>query len=344
MCFGGGNKPPVNPPPPSNPEPQKGKKILLVGAGDSGKSTIFKQMRLIYNNGFTYDEKMKIRPMIYENILRNIMVLIAATRTLQEEFENESNKEKAEKIEGLEQKLLLNAEKVWDTDLANDIAELWKDGAIQKAMQKRSLFQVEDSAGYYFENMARIGAENYVPSEEDVVRARIKTTGLVEQNFSFKDLPFTMIDVGGQRNERKKWIHHFQGVDSILFICSLSEFDQKCYEDDSTNRMKESLQLFGDYINSKWFAESLVYLVFNKYDLFVQKIMAGSKLSDTFEDYKGPEKDVEAAKEFIKEMYKNKDTEGKLRDVLFSTALDKGDLKERLEQIVSNIITAENDI
>ncbi|KAL9651768.1 hypothetical protein ABK040_014415 [Willaertia magna] len=343
MCFGG-NKPSVNPPPPSNPEPQKGKKILLVGAGDSGKSTIFKQMRLIYNNGFTYDEKMKIRPMIYENILRNIMVLIAATRTLQEEFENESNKEKAEKIEGLEQKLLLNAEKVWDTDLANDIAELWKDGAIQKAMQKRSLFQVEDSAGYYFENMARIGAENYVPSEEDVVRARIKTTGLVEQNFSFKDLPFTMIDVGGQRNERKKWIHHFQGVDSILFICSLSEFDQKCYEDDSTNRMKESLQLFGDYINSKWFAESLVYLVFNKYDLFVQKIMAGSKLSDTFEDYKGPEKDVEAAKEFIKEMYKNKDTEGKLRDVLFSTALDKGDLKERLEQIVSNIITAENDI
>ena len=108
--------------------------------------------------------------------------------------------------------------------------------------------------------------------------------------------------------------------------------------------MKESLQLFTEYINSKWFADTLVYLVFNKHDLFINKIQKGSRLVDTFEDYKGPENDAEAAKEFIKETYKDKDTENRLRDVFFVTALDKDNLKERLEQIVSDIISAENDL
>lgn len=349
MCFGGKSEPkPVagndTKPQPQQTQTKPAKKILLVGAGDSGKSTIFKQMRLIYNNGFTTDEKAKVRPMIYENILRNMMVLIQATKTLSLQISTEENRERAEKIESLEQKILLAPDRVWDSSLAQDIAELWKEPAILQAMSRRNEFQIEDSASYYFDNLERIGQADYMPSEEDVVRARIKTTGLIEQPFTFKNLPFCMIDVGGQRTERKKWIHHFQGVDSILFVCSLSEFDQKCYEDDTTNRMKESLQLFADYINSKWFADTLVYLLFNKHDLFLKKIENGARLVDTFEDYKGPENDGEAAKEFIKETYKEKDTENRLRDVFFVTALDKTNLKERLEQIVSDMISAENDV
>ena len=108
--------------------------------------------------------------------------------------------------------------------------------------------------------------------------------------------------------------------------------------------MKESLQLFADYINSKWFADTLVYLLFNKHDLFLRKIENGARLVDTFEDYKGPENDGEAAKDFIKETYKEKDTENRLRNVFFVTALDKANLKERLEEIVADMISAENDV
>jgi len=149
-------------------------------------------MRLIYNNGFTSEEKSKVRPMIYENILRNMMVLIQATKTLNLPMSSEDNRMRAEKIEGLEQKILLTTEKVWDQDMAHDISELWKESAIQEAMSRRNEFQIEDSAAYYFDNLDRIGKPDYLPSEEDVVRARIKTTGLIEQPFSFKNLPFTM--------------------------------------------------------------------------------------------------------------------------------------------------------
>lgn len=156
--------------------------------------------------------------------------------------------------------------------------------------------------------------------------------------------PFTMIDVGGQRTERKKWIHQFENVDAILYICSLSEFDQKCYEDEVTNRMKESLDLFESYINSTYFESSLVYLILNKVDLFTDKIKKGVKLKDTFKDYTGDQYDEEAAKQYVEGLYKLKDSHDKLRGVIYLTALEKDILKTKLEEIVEDVVNAENEI
>ena len=47
---------------------------------------------------------------------------------------------------------------------------------------------------------------------------------------------FEMYDVGGQRNERKKWIHCFDNVTAVIFVAALSEYDQCLFEDASTNR------------------------------------------------------------------------------------------------------------
>lgn len=95
-----------------------------------------------------------------------------------------------------------------------------------------------------------------------------------------------MIDVGGQRNERKKWIHCFEGVTAIIFVTALSEYDQKCYEDDETNRMKESLLLFDEICNSRWFADTSIILFLNKDDLFREKIKKVD-LKVAFPDYNG---------------------------------------------------------
>lgn len=46
-----------------------------------------------------------------------------------------------------------------------------------------------------------------------------------------------MFDVGGQRSERKKWIHCFENVTSIIFCVALSEYDQVLLEESSQVRM-----------------------------------------------------------------------------------------------------------
>lgn len=42
-----------------------------------------------------------------------------------------------------------------------------------------------------------------------------------------------MVDVGGQRSERRKWIHCFENVTSIMFLVALSEYDQVLVESDN---------------------------------------------------------------------------------------------------------------
>lgn len=75
-------------------------------------------------------------------------------------------------------------------------------------------------------------AAGYVPTVDDVLRTRVKTTGIVEMVFTFRDLRFRLVDVGGQRSERKKWIHCFQGITALIFTVALSEYDLVLAEDE----------------------------------------------------------------------------------------------------------------
>ena len=75
---------------------------------------------------------------------------------------------------------------------------------------------------------------NYVPSDLDILRCRTKTTGINEIEFSFDGREFLVVDVGGQRSERKKWLHCFEGVDAVFFVVGSSEYDQLLSEDDET--------------------------------------------------------------------------------------------------------------
>ncbi len=78
----------------------------------------------------------------------------------------------------------------------------------------------------------RISSTSYLPTQQDVLRTRVKTTGIIETNFTYKNLNIKLVDVGGQRSERKKWIHCFEGVTAIIFCVAMSEYDLVLAEDD----------------------------------------------------------------------------------------------------------------
>lgn len=93
---------------------------------------------------------------------------------------------------------------------------------------------------------------------QDVLRARVRTTGIIETCFRYKDLTYRMFDVGGQRSERRKWISCFQECDAVVFVVALSGYDMKLYEDQDTNRIHESLTLFEAISNNKFFVGECV--------------------------------------------------------------------------------------
>jgi hypothetical protein len=78
---------------------------------------------------------------------------------------------------------------------------------------------------------------DYVPTEQDILRSRVKTTGITEMSFPVKDTIYKVFDVGGQRSERRKWIHCFENLNAVLFMVSLSEYDQVLREDETVVRL-----------------------------------------------------------------------------------------------------------
>lgn len=131
-----------------------------------------------------------------------------------------------------------------------------------------------------------MASPDYLPTDQDVLRSRVKSTGITETHFQIGDLKYKVFDVGGQRSERKKWIHCFENVTAIIFLVAISEYDQMLYEDQNVNRMQEALTLFDSICNSRWFVRTSIILFLNKIDLFKQKLPV-SPMSDFFPDYHG---------------------------------------------------------
>ncbi len=129
---------------------------------------------------------------------------------------------------------------------------------------------------------------------------------MVEASFRLKhkgmSLAFRMIDVGGQRSERRKWIHCFENVDAILFVVAISEYNQVLVEDGRTNRMDESLKLFESIVNNAFFVRTSFILFLNKVDLFDKKLSVFP-----LEKYQPSFKDSNSfPREFIASMYLGK--------------------------------------
>jgi guanine nucleotide-binding protein G(i) subunit alpha len=170
-----------------------------------------------------------------------------------------------------------------------------------KHSRKGKLTLMLITAFSYFDCIERIGELNYVPTDQDVLRSRVKTTGINESKFTFGTLTYRMFDVGGQRSERKKWIHCFEDVTAIIFLVAISEYDQVLIEDETVNRMQEALTLFDSICNSRWFERTSTILFLNKTDLFKQKLLT-SPLVNYFPDYKGGE-DFDQASSYIMQRF-----------------------------------------
>jgi len=271
-------------------------KLLLLGPGESGKSTIFKQMKIIQDNGgFSTEELQSYKYIVYGNCVTQMKVIVnAAITKLSIEFDNEENRRRAENLAKVPP-----GGDAWSTELGEDIKYLWTDSGIKRAFEMRDKhYQLNDSASYFFDNIDRFMSPAYIPTQADVLRARVRSTGIEEALFKFENISFRMVDVGGQRSERRKWIRCFDVVTSVIFCVSMSEYDQTLREDDQQNRMKESLLLFEEICNSHWFRSIPFILFLNKMDLFKEKI-SRIELKNYFPNYSGGV-DFEAASTFVR--------------------------------------------
>ncbi|XP_003373535.1 guanine nucleotide-binding protein G(q) subunit alpha [Trichinella spiralis] len=195
-------------------------KLLLLGTGESGKSTFIKQMKIIHGSGYSDEDKRGLIRVVFQNIFMAMQAMIRAMDTLKVPYGDPSNEEKAVIIRAIDYESVTTFEEPY----VSYIRDLWND---------KGILEVYDRRRDYLSDIDRISQPNYLPTEQDILRVRVPTTGIIEYPFDLEQIIFRMVDVGGQRSERRKWIHCFENVTSIMFLVALSEYDQVLVECDN---------------------------------------------------------------------------------------------------------------
>jgi guanine nucleotide-binding protein G(i) subunit alpha len=306
-------------------EADKKVKLLLLGTGDSGKSTFLKQMKVIHSNGFTKSEIEQFREVLRDNVMTVIAALINGCQNLNIQIPDKYEDD----IKALTSNTPLTSQ------LAQRIAKLWKSKPIQGAWKRKNEINVYPWADYYLEHCERIAEDNYTPTNVDILRAKLRTTGINETKFQLGDIEFTIVDVGGQRNERRKWLHCFEGISSVIYLAALDEYDLKLEEDLQTNRLDESLKLFNEITGSQWLKDRSFILFLNKSDLFKEKLKV-SPLSDKFKDYTGGD-DSDAGIKYIESLYKKRFA-GSMLYIYYTCAIDTNNVTRVFNAVKDTII------
>lgn len=244
-------------------------KLLLLGPGESGKSTIVKQLRIINNKWLSDEERNSYKSIVRSNAITSMGALVKALQK-SNHFEDLTEEEQ-EFGESLSSPTVMSLNEI-SQEMMLAIKTLWASEIVKNRFKNKSDVQIIDSAAFFFDNVERISKQDYVPTDEDILLSRVRTTGITEFCFDLAGMPMRLVDVGGQRAERRKWIHCFEEVNAIFFIVAISEFDQRLREDESTSRLKEAFLLFQEICAYEAFFHTAVILFLNKSDLFEEKI------------------------------------------------------------------------
>ncbi|XP_073684291.1 guanine nucleotide-binding protein subunit alpha-13a [Garra rufa] len=318
-------------------------KILLLGAGESGKSTFLKQMRIIHGQDFDQQAKEEFRATIYSNVLKGIRVLVDAREKLHIPWGDPENQVHGETVMSFDTRSSMMAKGMVETKVflnyLPSIRALWQDSGIQNAYDRRREFQLGESVKYFLDNVDKLGQLDYLPTQKDILLARKPTKGIHEYNFEIKSVPFKMVDVGGQRSERKRWFECFDSVTSILFLVSSSEYDQVLMEDRQTNRLTESLNIFETIVNNRVFANVSIILFLNKTDLLEEKVN-NVNIKDYFPEFTGDPHNLQDVQKFLVDCFRNKRREQQQKPLYhhFTTAINTENIRLVFRDVKDTIL------
>ncbi|KAJ3063953.1 guanine nucleotide-binding protein subunit alpha [Podochytrium sp. JEL0797] len=306
-------------------------KLLILGAGESGKSTVLKQMKLMNGINYSQQEITLFRLAITKNIITCAQTLVHAMDTLEIPYgfdpltvkETDGSQLSPEDLKNTtfaspvsnamaavsppnslyshysKPSLLVSKHSmvegaVWrrEDPVAKAAVEAYRWASLKSApVQIESILQMNASLSQedietirwlwndsgvqycYSRNNEYQLMDSYIPTDDDILQARIMTTTVAETNIEVNpQFKLRVFDVGGQRSQRNKWAQYFENVDSIMFIVAVSDYDRVCLEDSTTNRMVESLNLFSTICNHPMFKSTPLIVFLNKVDLFEQKL------------------------------------------------------------------------
>jgi len=294
--------------------------VMLAGGLLSGRTTFMKHVHLLFDDrGFYKTDLLEFKRIIFSNVLEAMWKLledVAKDDEMTTSTTSPSLKKRAELHVWLRDHIsALRVELGQDVSQTSDewiralemFDDFWRHEEQQTVLRDKLLstdYRRLDGLDYFLDSIGeRLLRRDYLPTADDVVRARMRSTGTWEElidlnhrNLVHRPHPrahshphpvLNFVDARGSRASRRKWVHYLQSAAVILYCVDLSEYDLSLFEDRTCNAMRESLETFKYEVNLPYLQPVPIVLLFNKLDRLRVKIQRGMDPSRCFPDYDG---------------------------------------------------------
>ena len=297
---GGGSK--------STAKRRKKVKLLLLGGGGVGKSTIFRQVYILYGSGFTDEHRKQGKFLLRNNIIQVAHTLAKSIPDI-DLVEDDPMLYHIDNLEAclLARKSFSETNIVTD-DIWNACRETFNDERCMKNLDNPNVDLIEN-ASYFINNFDKIKSVDFQPSDEDCLRIRRATQGSSDVNFPLdledlgNHLDVNFIDVGGQAHEQLEWPKHSQDLNAIIYVAAVSEYNTTR---NGSNLLGDQLKLLKKVVDSPCFKSATILVLLNKTDLLEEKVAKAAsndhfKFSNHYPDYTGNDGDKNAIISYFKD-------------------------------------------
>ncbi|KAM0794156.1 G-protein alpha subunit-domain-containing protein [Usnea florida] len=284
------------------------KVLLLVtlspGAGESGKSTVYRQMKLLCEPGFTMEERRMFRDVFFDNILGAFRIVFEARREWGVDYESKNSLQHEQILHQYYRPCYGSAnshvrlDEPFPKNLLSPMKELFADEGFQRIVKKGNRIALNDNFQYFFKNIDSLFSPQYFPNDQEVLHTSMNTSGFLDVRLKFGKLDCVITDIGSTRSRREEWVHLFNGVNCVIFTAPLTGYNQRLVKEKSANQTEASLLLFDSILSLTSFKRSTIILLLSKLDLLQEKVFHSS-VKDYFPDFNGADDDREAAQEFF---------------------------------------------
>ncbi|EJD01920.1 G-alpha-domain-containing protein [Fomitiporia mediterranea MF3/22] len=229
---------------------------------------------------------------------------------------------------------------------AMDMKALWRDKVVREIIRERKV-KLLDCADFFLHEIERVASLRYTPSDDDVIRARLRTVGVQEHSLVFDSGPepgreWLIYDVGGSRSLRAQWPAYFDDVHAIIFLAPINCFDERLVEDVRVNRLDDSMQLWKMVCSNKLLARTELVLFLNKCDLLDRKLKNGVRFGDFVKSYGDGENDAAPVGKFLRakfmEVCKHYSKEHRGLHVHFTSVIDTQATAKTLAAVQDGIL------
>ena len=251
--------------------------IVILGAGGVGKSTIIKQLSMSMGTGINTDQRAKATTALRLGIINK--TLHAAERALEGVVGvPELSGVVLDHVDVIQQ---CDVKKLAGSELeqvGKSLKTIWSDEnlkAIDRKAEAPGMLSMSDElvhkcAEQFLPDVEKIFSDAYVPDDSDMLAIRTPTTNITYTDVRYKDEVFVLKDVGGQIQHQDTWLSAFKNTKAVLYVVSLDDYHRN--SNDGRNRLVESLELFRMVVGSPALAGLPFVLIFNKKDLFREKL------------------------------------------------------------------------